>query len=340
MASSHSARNSNIEILRIVAMLMILILHVDFFALGEPTTEQAVDRPMQTFSKVFFEMFALISVNLFVLISGWFTIKFSIRGLFKLFYQCVFIITLMYAVGLMTGMAMFSKDGLLECLFMSDNAWFVKSYIGLYILAPVLNSFVAQVSKKQLLITLLAFYSFQTLYGCLYYSAEWIGYGCSVFSFIGLYLLARFVRVYCVNLFKYGLWIWLGSLAIATLWYWIPLCGGHLVFSYMAYHYSSPTTITGALGLLMWMASKPQKSNRIINWVATSCFTVYLYHICNSWTTSCYTDIAGKIFYEFSDLDYLIAISVFILLVFAGGILVDQIRKYSWKCVEIIFCKN
>lgn len=63
-------RNSNIEGLRIIAMFMILMLHVNNFSIGEPTTAEAVDAPIPTLARCVFESISLISVNLFVLISG------------------------------------------------------------------------------------------------------------------------------------------------------------------------------------------------------------------------------------------------------------------------------
>lgn len=332
-------RNSNIEILRIVAMMMVLILHVDYNTLGEPTTAQANSYPIQTFAKVLFETISLISVNLFVLISGWFTIKSSLLSLSKFIFQCVFILSLMYLIGLFLGIAKLSVEGILECVFMSDNAWFVKSYIGLYILAPILNAYTEKVTRKSFLTTLIVFYSFQTLYGCVYYSAEYIIYGYSTFSFVGLYLLARYVRKYCDNLFKYGLLIWLSSLVIALLWTWIPIISGHLAFSYMAMHYSSPTTITGALGLLIWFASKRPRYNRIINWVAASCFAVYLCHICNAWTAELFMNTARDIYNDYSGIIEIGIISAFIITVFSVSIIVDQVRKLFWWIVSYMISK-
>ena len=42
--------------------------------------------------------------------------------------------------------------------------WFVKAYMGLYLFAPVINSFIENASKKQVQIFLISFYLFQTVY--------------------------------------------------------------------------------------------------------------------------------------------------------------------------------
>lgn len=322
-------------------MFMILILHADFFALGEPSTEQAIIEPLQTFGKIFFEMFALISVNLFVLISGWFSIKVTLQGALKFLFQCVFIITLMYAIGLCLGYATLNKTEVLECVFMRGNAWFVKSYLGLYILAPVLNAFVERVSEKELRRLLISFYIFQTFYGCIYYSTEFFSFGNSAFSFIGLYLLARYFRLYGERFYRYGISLWLISLLVSVIVFFVPLKLGLVAFSYTAIHYSSPTCVIGALGLLFMAINRKPLESRFINFVASSCFTVYLYHVCNIWTAGWYVAKASEIYKMYSGIYYFIVIGGFMICVFSGGIVIDQVRKFCWSIVsKTIFRKE
>lgn len=323
-------------------MIMILILHADFFSIGEPTTSQAISNTFTTFIKVFFEMLSNVSVDLFVLISGYFSIKFSFKGLINLIFQCVFILTLMFLIGLITHQTTITKDGVLECLFMTNNAnWFVKSYLGLFILSPILNLYINNSNKAQLKLTLIVFYTFQTIYGCLLYSPAFINFGSSTFSFVGLYLLAGYVRRHGSGFYKYGIIVWLSSLILSTLWYFVPLYFGYLPISYMAFHYSSPNVIIGAVGLLLLAASKRPRHNRVINFVAASCFTVYLYHVCNTWTSDKYQEIARCVYSDYSGFKYLGIIGVFIIAVFLGGIVIDQIRKISWTFMNnFIFERN
>ena len=52
--TSLKVRNSNIEILRILAMFQVLMLHVNFMTIGEPTTAESITNPVPTFFRVFF----------------------------------------------------------------------------------------------------------------------------------------------------------------------------------------------------------------------------------------------------------------------------------------------
>lgn len=154
-------RNSNIEALRIVAMFMVLALHVNFMSIGEPTTAEAIIEPFPTFLRVFFQQFANIAVDLFVLISGWYGIKCSVRGVAKFLFQSVFIITFMYVLGLLMGYAALEPKQILECLLLENNAWFVKCYLALFILSPVLNIYCQNTTERQQRNLLMVFMCFR-----------------------------------------------------------------------------------------------------------------------------------------------------------------------------------
>ncbi len=66
------------ELLRIFAMLMVLGLHANFAALHVPDAYSIL-----TFSgigRVLCQSLCIVAVNVFVMISGWFGIKPSMRG--------------------------------------------------------------------------------------------------------------------------------------------------------------------------------------------------------------------------------------------------------------------
>ena len=96
-------RESNFELLRIIAMFMVLVLHADFQALGEPTRADILSSTLTSSLKVFFEMASIIAVNVFVLISGWFGIRPSIKGFCKFVFQCLFFSFAIYLVMILLG---------------------------------------------------------------------------------------------------------------------------------------------------------------------------------------------------------------------------------------------
>lgn len=196
-------RQTNMEILRILAMFLILTVHADFWSLGAPSTEECFDRPIASITRILIEAIAILSVNTFVLISGWFSIKPSIKGFCNFIFQCAFFFFGIYAFMVITGLQMLSWQGIKIAFMLTPKNWFVKAYIGLYILAPVLNYFCDKASRKQFRNLLIGFFIFQTIYGCSG-AAVFIESGYSTFSFIGLYLLARYLRIYNSTRYKCG----------------------------------------------------------------------------------------------------------------------------------------
>lgn len=73
-------RQSNFELLRLFAMFLVLVVHSDFWILGRPTATCLIEMPVQSFTKVMVESIAIVCVNCFILISGWFGIKATWRG--------------------------------------------------------------------------------------------------------------------------------------------------------------------------------------------------------------------------------------------------------------------
>lgn len=328
-------RNSNVEMLRLISMMMILILHADYYALGFPKYADFVVAPVPTFFRSFFESISLVSVNLFVLISGWFGIKFKGAGLGKLVFQSVFIIALVYFIGVWLGYASFTGEGLLQCFLTTNGAWFVRAYIGLWILSPVLNAFADKADKKTFGRVLICFYVFQTLYGFYPYRASFIADGYSTFSFVGLYLLAQYVHRYKPGISHRPV-LWL----IATVVPYVLANFALTVFSEkpeiveLSIMYTNPLCVLVALAMLLVAVGMKPRASKSVNYIASSAFAVYLIHICNPWTAAEYRRIALQIYNEYSGLQYLGVISLFLLAVFAAGILLDQVRKLLWAPIQ------
>ena len=90
MADKVKQRLSNIEFLRLLAMLSVFIVHADFSTFGAPTMEELAVRPVGVWIQYWFECFAICCVDVFVLISGWFGIRFSLNKLWAFLFQVVF----------------------------------------------------------------------------------------------------------------------------------------------------------------------------------------------------------------------------------------------------------
>lgn len=324
-------RESNFELLRIISMFMVLALHADFVAIGAPDVEAFHDTPLSASTRLLIEVMSIVSVNVFVMISGWFGIKPSLKGFANFLFQCLFFLMGIYAVGLLSGYVPLSAKGVASCLTISSGYnWFIRAYLGLYVLSPILNTFLERCTRRQLEYVLIAFYTFQTIYGCIS-RVDFISNGYSTFSFIGLYLLSRYLRLYGTAKCKSGGMIYGLSVLGNCLLYYV-LTYFHIT-RIDAIGYVNPLVIIGSSGLIMWASLLRIKQSRLINFIAASSFAVFLLHQNPNFCDMIYRPLMISLYEGFDGVACLIVEFVVLVLIFALAVLLDQPRKWLWSCL-------
>lgn len=332
-------RDSNFELLRIIAMLLVMITHATFLALGVPTYEDSINIPYSSFGIFLSQSFSTACVNIFVLLSGWFGIKVNLKRFSEFIFQ-VFFFTSIIFIGLYiySSNLITNTDALLTFfMFHNSDYWFVKAYIGLYLFSPILNTFAERASQKQLGYFLISFFIFQTIYGWLSIDGvQWIGGGYSAVSFFFLYLAAKYTRQYLlpdINKISQKLYItvyisiilFIAILAFTVTRLGIPIAG-------RLFTYTNPLVLLESL-LLIIIFSRISIKSKIINWVGISCFSVYLLHANELLLRPYY----GKIINNFSVTEsiecFLISTTLFILGIFLISILLDKVRIAVWNII-------
>ena len=91
MINTSRNRQTNIELLRIIAMFFVLVLHSLFIAIGTPSQEQCIKTPGNAVFRLFLQSLAIVAVDIFVLISGWFGIKPTLKKMLSLLFQVFFL---------------------------------------------------------------------------------------------------------------------------------------------------------------------------------------------------------------------------------------------------------
>lgn len=330
-----SLRQSNMELLRIVAMLMIMGGHALYFPY--PNGEQIANSPLIPFMQYQFKGLSICSVDTFVLISGWFGIRYKMERLLSLIFQ-----TLFFSILVFTSLAVWKPyqymnlDALSTIiLFHSDDYWFIKAYIGLYLFAPLLNKYIEAATKKELRIFLVLFYTFQTIYGWLnLYGAHWFEGGFSMVSFMGLYILARYVRLH-LNVHK-------GKYYFFSCYFVIGFGIGLLAFILAAFDiriygrlltYTNPLVIIESMCLVLFF-SKLHIQSKIINYVAASCLAIYLLHA-NELVLRPYYFGQIKFWADSQPVSLAFVYSLMWVILFAiVSIFLDMVRKKIWTVIE------
>ena len=340
-------RLSNIEALRILAMFLVLVVHADFFTFGHPTIDLYAENPTFVLGQYFFESLSIGCVNIFILISGWFGIHSSKKGFFKLVFQCLFFLVGIYIFCLLIGIADYSLTGFLKgiagCLVLLQWNWFIKAYICLYIMAPILNAYVEKASKRNFMYMLLAFFFFQTMYAWITSAASFFHEGYSTISFMGLYLLARYVRLYPNKLttlsYKTDLLIFfvcvllITGISYASLNAAIHFHPQFIYFEKKMFSYVNPIVILMSLYILLFFSKIPF-SNKTINWLGASSFGVFLLH---TNPNLCKPYFCGHILYlgdQFNGIMFFVVVLAYLVLVFILAVLIDQIRLFLWRRIS------
>lgn len=323
-------RESNIELLRMLAMFLVLLVHADFFSIGRPSATDIQTNLLDSTLRIFFEALSIVCVNVFVLISGWFGIRPSLKGISNFIFQCLFFLISIYVVTLLIGTSTLSLKGIAGCFAATQLNWFIKAYILLYILSPVLNAFVENAKRNTFRNVLLTYFVFTCTYGWSG-AAEFMMGGYSTLFFIGLYLLARYVRIYSPRFSMYSKSTYIiiyftVAILVTILCIFPPFFLG---FDFQPWwRYNSPTVIITALSLLLAF-SKMEIRSGFVNLCGASCFAVFLLHT-NPNTIWHFKSLFKYLHSTLSIFEFWGITLVILLLIFFIAILIDQLRIILW----------
>lgn len=199
-------RNTGIELLRIVSMIMIGVLHI----LGHGNILFSEELSQGSYKTVWFmEIACFCAVNCYALISGYVGITAVFRytrlvttHLRVIFYSVV--ITLIFAIS-MPGIV--GKEQIRAALFpvINQSYWYYTAYFALFLLIPYLNYLAQGLSREQyrtLIIVVITLFSvLPTISGTDIFRLH---DGYSVFWLIVMYLLGAYIKKYEDSFLKHS----------------------------------------------------------------------------------------------------------------------------------------
>ena len=225
-------RNSNLELYRIIVMLLIVAHH---YVVNSGLIQQLQDEPMDIASSamMLFGAWGKTGINCFVLITGYFMCKskFTWEKLLKLYVQIVFYTIIIYGIFCVTDHEKLSIHNILWKLWpvKSINSGFTSCFLLFYLFIPFLNIFVQTLGRKShlMLVALMLFvfsilptvpiisisFNYVTWFSVLYFVGSYIrlyGFGKSIkhstwgVISIVLILLASCSVIGMTSLYKLG----------------------------------------------------------------------------------------------------------------------------------------
>lgn len=289
--SQKKVRDSNIELLRILMMIVIVAHH---YIVNSGIFQMIVNTPPRQATSEFRTMFALLfgwggktAINVFLIITGYFMCRqeFKWRKVLFLAGEVVFYRWIIAAIFLVSGYEPFSLKEFVKTVLVVPYGFgqgFTSSFLGMYVLVPFINIFIQALDRKnleKLLVTLLVIFTgFSTFF---FNSAfEYLGW------YVTMYLAGSYIRLFGAE--------WMRNLRTTGF-----LCAGFLVLSWFSvagirlvslilnrnlpYYYfvadsNKILAFLTACALFLFFKNLNIGKSRIINRFAASTFGVLMIH--------------------------------------------------------------
>ena len=334
-------RMANLEVLRCVAMMMVVVLH--YLGKGGLLPDLTAPLSAQDTAAWLLEAFCIVAVNVYMMISGYFLCEssFKFSRLLQLWLQVwiysVVIGVLAVATGIVPAQEI-STHYYLTLLFpvTMGHYWFLTAYVFLYVLLPLLGEGLRRMTKQQFQVALvLLFTTFCLLKSVLPFRLEEDSKGYDCIWYLCVFCVAAYIRRFGIPFLQkksHALILYLtgvfGTFGEAMLLHLFYLKTGSLeLILKIPYEYNHIFPFLASVGLFcLFLDSRIQgKIGGVAVKIAPYTLGVYLLHenlgvryawqawlgtkvISNAWQLLAWTMLA-------------------VVVVFVLGILVDLVRK-------------
>ena len=345
----------SIELLRILAMLMVVMLH--YLSKGELL--EAMTGPLSANGYIawLIEAFAIVAVNVYMLISGFFLVEsgFKAGRIAELVCQVLFYSLLVPPVLMALGI-LHAEDltiyKLLQYIFPTqmEHYWFATAYVIMYLFCPLLSTAVRAMKREQLrttILLLLLLFSVGKSVLPVRLTMDKLGY--DGLWFMCVFLVAAYMRLYGFSFFrsaKQSFLCYAGACLSIYLW----TLGLHLLymktehfddFLLSAYSYNHVLNLLAAISLFQvfyhWEISGESFGAKWIVRIAPYTFGVYLLHEHLELRTL-WPKWLGASLEEGPALLVIRAVAA-VFLVFVIGIAVDMLRGRLFALAKRVFRK-
>lgn len=351
--SEKKTRQLNMELLRIVAMLMIITLH--YLDKGGILGDFREAKGFAGNLAWAIEAVCMVSVNLYVLISGYFLCEseFKFKKLIVIWAQILTYSWLITGVFAIANHGLNLENGVYDLIPLvfpvtGGHYWFATVYLLMYALCPLFNKAISGMDKKlhrnMIIICLVIFSVWNTILPFTQPLTD--REGMDICWFGVLYLTAAYVKKYKEDL-KFNKWAYFGTFIVSSL---AAFGLGKLIMvadsitgklgGYAAnfYPYNSLFIFIASVALFMFAVKTEVKVSGFVNkavlWASAGTFGVYLLHehrllryLWPEWARV--SAFAGRPV-------FVLHMIITVITVFVVGIIVDYIRRMIFK----IFVKS
>lgn len=350
-------RNVNMDLLRLLSMIMVTMLHA--LTKSDLLPFMAGEVPVNGWIAWVLEVLSVSAVNIFMLISGYFlvTSKFKIGRLVEIVLQVIF-----YTVGSFVLFVLIGKYSLQDMNIYDlihyflpihmETYWFISAYVIIYLLLPLIIAGVQAMTEKQLLGVILGLLVFESVFkSVLPIRLVMDTRGYSFLWYLLLFLVGAHIRFYGFKLVKTAKCGWFVFLASTMLIFaeifvlsQIQARTGRLKeMVTVALEYNHILVFLAAIGLFAaFLYGKPleEKVGRLVCLLSPYCLGVYLLqeNLMMRYTWQDWFGLRGSM--EQAVPIFLFRIVGAVVVMFVLGICVDVLRWLLFRGVMILVCRR
>lgn len=327
-------RQSNIELCRLFAIFCIVLTH----SVGEYILpgQGEVARPAYWWMTVC-NTLGVLGPNIFLLISGFFSVKSKKAAYMNLLYLCLFYLLVRIGICVVMGVGLPSY----MFLFVSKSNWFVPMYIGLLLLAPVLNSYIDKVDKKTLGLMTLAILAYD-IWSDWYPGGLNERGGYTIINFIAMYFAGRYIGLHGAGKLIMRLAPIAFLLIVFVTSFLTFYATQHGLESWVIFKLGAnncPLVMAASFSLFLTFKGMNLGHSKLINHCAKSVLGILLFHsfsVSHAFLTQHYNALYDN--YQGFSLFVLWIGSA--LMTVVAGIAIDQIRIFTYNRLSSVISKH
>ena len=314
-------RESNFELLRIILIIMIIILHYLSASIGGALTNTEAET-INYYLIHFIESVCIVSVNIFIIITGYFMAKkktIKVSKIINLVSIVVFYGIVIYLISVLIGTEKINIESVKKFIQSIADSWFITIYCILYLLIPFINKLIDSISKKNFKILLGILIFFFSVWPSVWSKTTVADGGYGIINFIIMYLIGAYIKLYMdeINVKNKSILIFIISTIITTI------CS---LVADRAYNYNFVFNIIGAAVLFLIFKNIRIKQNKIINKLASYTFAVYIIHTNPFIMENIFKNVLKTTDYYNSNF-LIIHMIVSVLIIYVTCIIIETIRR-------------
>lgn len=348
-------RMANMELLRILAMIMVVMLH--YLSKGGLLPNMTDNLGTNGYAAWILETFSIVAVNVYMLISGFFLTESRFKSsrfaelICQILFYSLLIPVILIAVGTIS-LKDLTVYKLLKYIFPveMEHYWFATAYVLLYLMSPVFKTAVHHMKQSQLKATIVLLLCILSLNkSILPVRLEMDKLGYDAIWFFCVFLCAAYLRLYgipCLTTSRKGIAGYLcccaGILGITLAVRVVYLKTGSLEdFLTATYHYNHILNLLAAICLFAafyYMRLPEGKIADFICKIAPYTFGVYLFHeqeeLRYLWPTWFGASDRGN------PAVFVLRCIGSVLMMFIMGICIDIVRSVIFKGAGKLLCRG